>query len=90
MFDGSRMGTGWGCVGSSKKGFEWLFTPDASDPAYSEDPTTGKPHPFCGCRSGDVFKSEAAAILDGKVWMKKCGRSGTIVAVNPTPVHFEY
>ena len=34
MFEGSMMSTGWGYVGSSEKGFEWLFTPDTSDPTY--------------------------------------------------------
>lgn len=90
MFEGSMMSTGWGYVGSSEKGFEWLFTPDTSDPTYSKDPATGKPYLFCLCRSGDVFKSEAAAIRDGKRWMKQTGRSGTISAVKPTPRHFEY
>ncbi len=66
MFEGSMKSFGWGYVGSNVKGFEWLFTPDAGDPAYLEDPATGKPYSCCCCRSGDVFKSEASAIRDGK------------------------
>lgn len=90
MFEGTMMSTGWGYVGSDKKGFEWLFTPDRDDPVYSEDPRTQRPYPFSCCRSGDVFESEAAAIRDGKKWMKQAGRSGTIEAVKATPRHFEY
>lgn len=90
MFEGSMMSTGWGYVGSDKRGFEWEFTPDASDSHYSVDPNTGKPYPFCCCRSGEVFSSEQAAIKDGKKWLKEVGRSGTIAAVKSTPRHFEY
>ena len=55
-----------------------------------QDPATGKPYSCCCCRSGDVFKSEAAAIRDGRRWMKEAGRSGTIEAVKAIPRHFEY
>ena len=37
MFEGSMKSFGWGYVGSNVKGFEWLFTPDAGDPAYLEE-----------------------------------------------------
>lgn len=47
MFEGSMKSFGWGYVGSNVKGFEWLFTPDAGDPAYLEDPATGKPYSCC-------------------------------------------
>ena len=90
MFEGTMISTGWGYVGSDEKGFEWLFTPDASDPSYSEDPATGRPYPFCGCRGGNVLKNEGAAIRDGKKWMKEAGRSGTITAVKAEPRRFEY
>lgn len=90
MFEGTMMSTGWGYVGSDKKGFEWLFTPDSKDPAYVREPGTDRCYSFCRCMSGDVFKSEAATIRDGKKWMKEAGRSGTVVAVKATPRHFEY
>lgn len=90
MFEGSMKSFGWGYVGSDEKGFEWLFTPDVGDPSYLENPATGKPYSCCCCRSGDVFKSEAAAVRDGRRWMKKAGYSGTIEAVKATSRHFEY
>lgn len=90
MFEGSMMSTGWGYVGTDERGFEWLFTPDQNDAAYCLNPQTGECYPFCRCMSGYVFKSEAAAIRDGKKWMKEAGRSGTITAVKATPRHFEY
>lgn len=90
MFEGSMKSTGWGCTGTDEKGFEWLFTPDPNDPHYSEDPSTGECYPFCRTSSGDVFRTEEAAVRDGKKWMKKTGRSGSITAVKPTPRHFEY
>lgn len=90
MFEGTMKSTGWGYVGSDKKGFEWEFTPDANDPIYSVDPATGKPYPFCCCQSGYVFKNEAAAVREGKKWMKEAGRSGIITAVKVEPRHFEY
>lgn len=90
MLEGSMMSYGWGYVGSDKKGFEWLFTPDRNDDACCLDPQTGECYTFCRCMSGYVFKSEAAAIRDGKKWMKEAGRFGTITAVKATPGHFEY
>lgn len=90
MFEGRMSNTGWGCIGSKKKGFEWLFTPDDKDAAYCADPNTGRCYPFCLCRSGNVFQTEAQAVKDGNRWMKKAGRSGTIEAVKATPIHFEY
>lgn len=90
MYEGTMMSTGWGYVGTNEKGFEWLFTPGTSDPAYAKNPATGKPFPFCCCRSGVVFKSKAAAIRDGKRWMKQAERSGATTAVKPTPRHFDY
>lgn len=40
---------------------------------------------------GDVsMTATEAAIRDGKKWMKKAGRSGSVIAVKPTPRHFEY
>lgn len=90
MFEGALKSTGWGYVGSGERGFEWLFTPDSRDPAYSVDPGTGRLYPFSCCRSGRVFKNQEAAIRDGKRWMKQSGRSGSITAVDPIPKHFEY
>ena len=90
MFEGAMKSTGWGYVGSEERGFEWFFTPDSRDPAYSVDPGTGSPYPFICCRSGYVFKSETAAIRNGKRWIKKAGRFGTIEAVKAAPRHFEY
>lgn len=90
MFEGGMKSTGWGYVGTDEKGVEWLFTPDHDDPYYSEDPNTGECYSFCRTRSGDVFRTEGAAIRDGKKWMKKAGRSGSVIAVKPTPRHFEY
>lgn len=90
MFEGSIKNTGWGYVGTNEKGFEWLFTPHPSDPAFCIDPSTGRCYPFCCCRSGDVFPSEKAAIKDGEKWMKGTKRSGEITAVKPEPRRFEY
>lgn len=90
MFEGRIKNTGWGYIGSEKTGFEWLFTPDVRDLAYSKDPSTEEPYPFCCCRSGKVFKNEDVAIRDGKSWMKQAGRFGTIKAVKAEPRHFEY
>lgn len=90
MFEGSMRSTGWGCVGSQKSGFEWRFTPDSNDPAYCVDPFTGQLYSFCFCQSGYIFQVEKEAIKDGKRWMKKAGRSGTIEAVKAEPRHFEY
>ena len=90
MFEGRMASTGWGYIGSGEMGFEWLFTPNPDDVAYSEDPDTGMAYPFCCCRSGDVFESEAKAIRDGKSWMKETGRIGTITAVKGKSRHFEY
>lgn len=90
MLEGKMMSTGWGYIGSGKRGFEWAFTPDNGDSTYLENSATGKPYPFCCCRSGDVFKSEMAAVRDGRRWMKEAGRSGTIEAVKATPRHHEY
>lgn len=90
MFEGRMASTGWGYTGSDKRGFEWEFTPDARDPAYSEDPTTGKPYPFCCCRSGYVFDSEMKALRDGKRWMKEAGRAGAVTVIKATLRHFEY
>ena len=84
MFEGSMRSTGWGCVGSQKSGFEWRFTPDKNDPVYCVDPFTGQLYSFCFCQT------EKEAVKDGKRWMKKAGRSGSITAVKPTPRHFEY
>lgn len=90
MFEGRMASTGWGYIGSGKSGFEWLFTPDPGDVAYSEDPDTGMPYPFCCCLSGDIFESEEKAVRDGKKWMKETGRSGSITAAKAEPRHFEY
>ena len=90
MFEGSMKSTGWGRVGSDKKGFEWHFTPYPSDPAYRVNPDTGRCYPFCCCRSGEVFPSEKAAIKDGEKWMKEAKRSGEITAVKAESLHFEY
>lgn len=90
MLEGTMMSTGWGYVGSNKKGFEWLFTPDQKDPMYHPMSGTSECYPHCCCMSGDVFPNETTAIKDGKKWMKEAGRSGTITAVKPTPLHFEY
>lgn len=90
MFEESMRSYGWGYVGTGKRGFEWLFTPDQKDPAYQEDPNTGRCYPCCGCRSGDVFPNEVAAVKDGRKWMKKAGRSGDITAVKAETEHFEY
>ena len=90
MFEGRMMNTGWGYTGSEKKGFEWLFTPDDKDAAYCADSNTGRCYPFCLCRSGNVFQTEAQAVKAGKRWMKECKRSGIIEAVKATPRRFEY
>ena len=76
MFEGRMRSTGWGVIGSTKKGFEWLFTPEDKG--------------CFGCRSGYVFKTEAAAIRDGRKWQKETGRIGTITAVEAEPAHFGY
>lgn len=62
----TRKTYGWGHVGSDKKGFEWLFTPNCKDPAYKMNPDTGRCYPHCRSKSGYVFKSEAVAIESGK------------------------
>lgn len=90
MFEGSMKSTGWGYIGPDKKGYEWQYTPDASDPAYCVDPSTGQCYPACCVRSGKVFDSEEAAIKDGKKWMKEVKRSGKITAIKATPRRFEY
>ena len=90
MFEGRMTSTGWGYIGSENDGFEWLFTPNTDDPAYSVDPSTGNPYPFCCCRSGDIFKSEVAAIRAGKKWMQEAGRYGNIIATSAELRHFEY
>lgn len=90
MFEGRMKSTGWGYTGHDKRGYEWMFTPDESDPVYCADPLTGKPYDFCCCRSGYVFKSEDAAVRNGKRWMKECKRSGVIRTVKSSPRLFEY
>lgn len=90
MFEGRMKSTGWGFVGSGRKGYEWLFTPSSDDVCYQEDPATGKPYTFCGCRSGYVFRSREKAVAEGKKWMKECGRCGTVRAVEASPKRFEY
>jgi len=80
---------GWGYTGSNENGFEWFFTPDPGDRGYKLD-ENGKCYPFCCVKSGAVFKTETAAIKNGKAWMRKVGRVGTITAVAATPRHFEY
>ena len=90
MYESSMKSTGWGCVGSDQRGFEWFFTPNPSDPAYCVDPATGSCYPFCCCRSGDVFPGEKAAIKAGEMWLKETKRSGEIKAVKSEPRRFEY
>lgn len=90
MFEGSMRSTGWGYIGSDKKGFEWLFTPDENDSSYCVDPSTGRCYLFCCNRSGYVFSSEKEAIKEGKKWMKESKRSGEITAMKSTPRRFEY
>lgn len=90
MTEGSMKSYGWGFVGSDEKGFEWMFTPDRKDPAYKQEPGTDRCYLCCRCKSGYVYKSEAAAIRAGKKMKKESGRSGTIVAVKAEPRHFEY
>ena len=90
MFEGRMRNTGWGYTGSEKKGFEWLFTPDDKDAAYCVDSNTSHCYPFCLCRSGNVFQTEAQAVKAGKRWMKECKRSGSIEAVKASSRRFEY
>lgn len=90
MFEGSMKNTGWGYIGSDKKGFEWMFTPNPGDPAYCVDPSTGRCYPFCCVRSGDVFPDEPAAVKNGKKWMKEAKRSGEIMAVKSETERLEY
>lgn len=90
MIEESMRSFGWSYVGSDKKGFEWLFTPDQKDPMYHPMPGTSECYPHCCCRSGDVFPNEVAAVKDGKKWMKEAGRSGSIKAVKAAPRYFEY
>lgn len=90
MFEGRMRNTGWGYVGSNRRGFEWKFTPDDKDSAYCVDPSTGLCYPFCCVRSGTVFDSEDLAIKNGKKWLKEVNRSGKIEAVKSEPRRFEY
>lgn len=79
VFEGTIRDFGWGYIGTDQKGFEWYFHPDENDPMYP-----------IGTRSGDVFKTELAAIRAGKKWLKECHRSGSITTIKATPRHFDY
>lgn len=54
--------------------FEWQFTPDEADIKSCKGA-------FCPCRSGSTYKTESAAVWHGKKWMKECGRTGEIKAI---------
>lgn len=76
----SRRSYGYGCVGNTKNGFEWLLI-------YGE-----KAHERM--RSGYVYKTEEDAIREGKEFQKQSTcqsyRQGKIIAVKAEPLHFEY
>lgn len=73
----SRNSYGWGYIGSKEKGFEWIIHFDDE---------------WGGClKSGWIFKTEKAAIADGKKWLKNHPiRSGKVYAIKAEPYHFSY
>lgn len=86
----SRNSYGWGMVGSPTNGFEWCITYTFNPP-----PTFG----LCGPRkmtlkSGDVYKTEAAAIRAGKKFIREstCDeyKTAKLEAIPAESFHFGY
>jgi len=76
----SRNSYGWGCVGSSKKGFEWLLI--YGNKAHQK------------MKSGYVYKTEAEALKEGRKFQEQSSyepyRAGKLSVVNAEPLHFAY
>ena len=76
----SRRSYGYGYMGNTKNGFEWLLI-------YGE-----KAHERL--QSGYVYKTEEEAIREGQKFQKQSTyqpyRQGKIIAVKSEPLHFEY
>ena len=76
----SRNSYGWGYIGSSKKGFEWLLI-------YGN-----KPHQKM--MSGDVYKSEEEALREGRRFQEESDylpyKTAKLSAVKAEPLHFGY
>lgn len=76
----SRNSYGYGYVGSSKKGFEWLLI-------YGYEP-------YDRLKSGHVYKTEKQALTAGKKFKKENttykDMDCQITAIKSDPLHFSY
>ena len=78
----SRNSYGWGYIGATKEGFEWLIT-------YDEEKRKNQRY-----RSGYVYDTERQAINAGRNFQKRCTydpiKNGKLTAIKAEPLHFEY